>query len=141
VSGLSLFLCVYFPKSYFLGKIENRNMSYIVRKIKNSDPRNITCGTMRNLTNSEDFQGMDFCHVIISDKTKEHYHKKLTEVYYVLKGSIAVEIDGKIENLEQDSLIMIFPNTNHKALKTSEEDAEILVICCPPWSKEDEILI
>lgn len=114
---------------------------HIVRKVKDSNPREITCGIMRDLTNSEDFNGMDFVHVTISDSTKRHYHKKLTEVYYVLKGSIDVELDGKTKHLDKGSLIMIFPNTEHKAWKTSKEDAEILVACCPPWREEDEILI
>ena len=114
---------------------------HIVRKVKDSDPKEITCGLMRDLTNAKDFKSMDFVHITISDSTKKHYHKKLTEVYYVLKGSIDVEIDGKTEHLEKDSLIMIFPNTQHKAWKTSKEDAEILVVCSPPWSEEDEILV
>lgn len=96
---------------------------------------------MRNLTNSKDFDGIDFIQVTIKDSTKKHYHKKLTEVYYVLKGSIEMEIDDKIEQLDQSSLIMIYPNTKHKARKISEQDAEILVACCPPWSEEDEILV
>lgn len=96
---------------------------------------------MRKLTTFEDFKGMDFVYVTITDKTKKHYHKKLTECYFVLKGSVAIKIDGKIENLEEGSLIMIYPNTNHEAWKTSKEDAEILVACCPPWSEEDEILV
>jgi len=115
-------------------------MTYIIRKVKNANSTQITCGTMRKLTNVEDFSGMDIVHVTITDKTKEHYHKKLTECYYVLKGEIAVQIDGKIENLEQGSLIMIYPNTKHKARRTSRENAEILVVCCPPWTEEDEIL-
>ncbi len=116
-------------------------MAYIVRKVKDSNPAEITCGMMRKLTFPEDFKDLDIVHVTIKDETKEHYHKKLTECYYVLKGSIAVEIDGKTEKLEKGSLIMIYPNTNHKAKRTSEEDAEILVVCCPPWSEEDEILV
>jgi len=116
-------------------------MPYIVRKIKDSSPKNISCGIRRDLTTLKDFKGTDFVHVTITDKTKKHYHKKLTELYYILKGSIAVEIDGKVENLEKGSLIMIYPNTKHKAWKTSKEAAEILVACCPPWSEEDEILV
>jgi len=116
-------------------------MPYLIRKVKDADPEQITCGLMRKLTDSEDFKDMDFVHVTIKDSTKRHYHKKLTEVYFVLKGSIDVEIDGKTEHLEKGLMIMIFPNTNHKAWKTSEEDAEILVACCPPWAEEDEILV
>ena len=115
-------------------------MAYIIRKVKEADPAEITCGIMRKLTRPEDFESMDIVHVTVKDETKEHYHKKLTECYYVLRGAIAVEIDGKIENLEQGSLIMIYPNTKHKARKISQENAEILVMCCPPWSEEDEIL-
>jgi mannose-6-phosphate isomerase-like protein (cupin superfamily) len=58
-----------------------------------------------------------------------------------LKGSIVIEIDGKSEKMVEGSLIMIYPNTNHKAWKTSKENAEILVVCCPSWSKDDEILV
>ena len=114
---------------------------YIVRKASDSQPQDITCGVMRKLTSPEDFQGMDLVYVTVKDATKKHYHKKLTEVYFVIKGSIRIEIDGKEENLDTGSMIMIFPNTSHQAWKTSEEDAEILVVCCPPWSEEDEIFI
>ena len=116
-------------------------MSYIVKKIQESNTKKITCGIMRNLTTADDFDGMDFTHVTVTDKTKEHYHKELTECYYVLKGSIDVNIDGRVESLNQGALIMIYPNTNHQAWKTSKEDAEILVVCCPPWSEKDEILV
>lgn len=113
---------------------------HIVRDVKASDKNKITCGIMRKLTDSNDFSGMDFVHVTIKDSTKQHYHKKITEAYYVLKGSIDVVIDGKTERLAKGQMIMIFPKTKHKATKTSKEDAEILVVCCPPWSEEDEIL-
>jgi mannose-6-phosphate isomerase-like protein (cupin superfamily) len=113
---------------------------HIVRDVNASEKKNITCGIMRKLTGSKDFSGMDFVHVTIRDSTKQHYHKKLTEVYYVLKGSINITVDGKTERLKPGQMIMIFPKTKHKATKTSKEDAEILVVCCPPWSEEDEIL-
>ena len=116
-------------------------MPHLVRKISDSKPKDITCGVLRYLAEKEDFQDMDFAHVTIVNKTKKHYHKKLTEVYYVLKGKIAVEIDGQTENLETGSMIMIYPNTNHQARKVSEEPAEILVVCSPPWGEEDEILV
>lgn len=116
-------------------------MPYIIRKLKDLKPREISCGQMRDLTTSKDFEGADVVHVTIDESTKEHYHKKLTEFYYVIKGSIAVEIDGKTKNLNEGSIIMISPNTKHKAWKTSEKAAEILVVCCPPWTEEDEVLV
>ena len=116
-------------------------MPHIVRKLKDASPAEITCGMMRKLTDTKDFHGMDIVHVTIKNSTKKHYHKKLTEVYYVLKGAIDIELDGKVEHLKKGEMVMIFPNTNHKAWKKSKSDAEILVICCPPWAEEDEILV
>jgi len=116
-------------------------MPHLVRNIKEAEPKQITCGIMRKLTDEKDFKDMDIVHVTVKNSTKKHYHRKLTEVYYVLKGSIDMEIDGKIKNLKKGHMIMIFPGTNHKAWKTSKYDAELLVICCPPWTEEDEILV
>ena len=116
-------------------------MAHIVRRVKDATPREITCGIMRDLTNSKDSKAFDFVHVTITDSTKKHYHKKLTEVYFVLKGAINVEVDDKVEHLEKGEMIMIYPHTNHKAWKTSKEDAEILVACSPPWAEEDEVLV
>lgn len=116
-------------------------MAYIIKKVEDSEPTEITCGVLRNLTVAKDCKNMDFAHVTITDSTKKHHHNNLTEVYYVLKGAIYVEIDGKVEHLEKNSMIMIYPNTDHKAWKTSSEDAEILVVCSPPWEEDNEILV
>ena len=116
-------------------------MAHLVRKVKDTSPFDITCGTARKLTDATDSKDFDFVHVTITSPTKKHYHKKLTEVYFVLKGAIEVEADSKVETLQKGDMIMIFPNTNHKAWKKSEENAEILVACCPPWAEEDEILV
>jgi mannose-6-phosphate isomerase-like protein (cupin superfamily) len=115
-------------------------MPHLVRKIKSANPKEITCGVMRSLIEKES-PAVSIIHVTIRDVTKKHYHKKLTEFYYVLKGSIDMELDDTVEHLDKDSLIMISPNTNHKSWKTSSGDAEVLVICCPPWSEKDEILV
>lgn len=115
-------------------------MAHIVRKVKAAKPREITCGLMRDLT-IDDCKDMNIAHVTITDTTKKHYHKELTEVYFVLNGAIDVQLDGKVEHLKKGEMIMIFPNTNHEAWKTSKENAEILVICSPPWVEQDEIMV
>ena len=115
-------------------------MPHIVRKVQDANPEQITCGLMRKLTGITDSKSMDFAHVTIRAPTKRHFHKKLTEVYFVLKGAINVDLDGKTEHLKRGQMVMILPNTKHKAWKTTKTDAEILVVCSPPWSEEDEIL-
>jgi mannose-6-phosphate isomerase-like protein (cupin superfamily) len=97
-------------------------------------PKQITCGIMRELTKTDK---LDISHVTITKSTKKHYHKKLTEFYYVLKGKLDVETDGIVEHLEPGQIIMISPGTEHEA----HGNAEVLVICTPPWAEEDEVLV
>ena len=116
-------------------------MSYIIKKTGEAELQNTTCGVMRSLIKKGDSKDFDFAHFVIKGETKGHYHNKLTETYYILKGCLAVEIGGKIEKLKKGSLIMIYPKTKHKAWKVGEEDVEMIVVCSPPWAEEDEILV
>jgi len=55
----------------------------------------------------------------IVDKSAPHYHKKSTEVYEVIKGTLTVYKDGKDFNLKEKDKITIEPNVVHmqKAMK------------------------
>jgi mannose-6-phosphate isomerase-like protein (cupin superfamily) len=115
-------------------------MSHKIIKKGEPSSQKITCGIMRELISSKDFSEMNIVRVEINDSTKRHYHKKLTEFYFVLTGSVDVDIDGEVRHLEEGDIIMISPNTEHEAWKTSEK-AELLVIACPPWVEEDELQV
>ena len=54
-------------------------MAHIVRKVKDANPREITCGIMRDLTTDKDSKGFDFVYVTIIDSTKEHYEGSWSE--------------------------------------------------------------
>ena len=114
-------------------------MPHVVTRKGDTSPEKITCGIMRGLVKSKDFDKLDIAHIKITKTTKKHYHNKLTEFYYILKGILNVNIDGNIENLKEGDIIMISPGTIHEA--HSKQGAEILVICSPQWTEEDEILV
>jgi len=116
-------------------------MPYLIKKLEEAESQNTTCGVMRGLIKESDSKNFDFAHFVITGETKEHYHNNLTEVYYILKGCLAVEIEGNVEKLTEGSLMMIYPRTKHKAWKVGEEDVEMIVVCSPPWTKEDEVLV
>lgn len=92
---------------------------------------------MYALIKENEFKDVDFAFIEVRGGTKKHYHKKLTEFYYVIGGSLEVELDGVREKLEKGSIIQIMPHTNHKAYG----NADLLVICSPPWREEDEIVV
>jgi mannose-6-phosphate isomerase-like protein (cupin superfamily) len=100
-------------------------------------PVEITCGIMRKIIGKEDCGKVDFADIEVLKETKRHYHKRLTEFYYVLSGALKVELDGKMHEAKQGELVMITPGTKHKAWGK----AHLLVVCCPPWEEKDEIVV
>jgi len=116
-------------------------MPYLIKKLEEVKLQDTTCGVMRGFIKESDSKDFDFAHFVITGETKEHYHNKLTEVYYILKGCLAVEIGDKVEKLTEGSLMMIHPGTKHKAWKVGEKDVEMIVVCSSPWAEEDEVLV
>jgi len=65
-----------------------------------------------------------------------HYHRKTREYYIVLRGEGKLILEEEELPLKEGDLVYIEPMKKHKA-KTEKGKLEILVISCPPWSKED----
>ena len=112
-------------------------MSYIIRRLKDIEKKERQCGLAQELTTSADFKNADITFFTIKEETKKHYHKTLTEFYYILDGTLDVEFDDKKEHCEPGTLIMIKPNTKHKAYG----NAHIIVICSPAFDPKDEIVV
>lgn len=115
-------------------------MSYLIRKTSDIKEKEIICGLIKELTTKEDFGNANISYVQITGETKKHYHTKMTEFYYVLAGRIKMELDDNREECEKGSLIVIYPNTRHKAKKLSER-ADVLVVCSPAFDQADEFVV
>jgi mannose-6-phosphate isomerase-like protein (cupin superfamily) len=96
---------------------------------------------MRKLISASDFPNLDIALVAITGRTKKHFHRIATEFYYVISGSIRIEVDGTTKDLLPGSLLMIRPNTAHQAVRKSKGVAQVLVISSPPWQANDEIFV
>ncbi|MFH1899031.1 MAG: cupin domain-containing protein [Patescibacteria group bacterium] len=75
--------------------------------------------------------------------TGRHYHKKTTEVYYLLSGEIVVEVKEKNKKekkvkLEAGDVLVLQPYDIHKIIKASDKN-QMIVTCVPDWQEEDEI--
>lgn len=113
---------------------------YLIRKTSDIKEKEIICGLIKELTTKEDFGNANVSYVQITGETKRHYHTKMTEFYYVLSGRMEMELDDSIEECEKGSLIMICPNTRHKAKKLSDK-TNVLVICSPAFDPKDEFVV
>jgi len=111
---------------------------YIVRRVlEDVLPVSCPCGqSIRAITGRDN--DLASIHVVtISKDSKLHYHKKLTEFYYVLEGEGELQLNDDVVKLEPHTLVMIKPLTKHVA----RGNLRILNIVIPPFDEEDEFVV
>ena len=72
--------------------------------------------------------------VVIQEDAKVHYHKKTTEIYYVLNGTGQIELDGDLIDIGPGVSVLIRPGCRHRAIG----EMEILNIPIPAFDPEAE---
>ncbi|HEY1206905.1 MAG: cupin domain-containing protein [Bryobacteraceae bacterium] len=67
-----------------------------------------------------------------------HYHRSATQFFYVLHGTLSIEVDEREQELSPGQGILIPAGQAHPVLNRSEEAAEFLVVSNPP-SQDDRV--
>jgi mannose-6-phosphate isomerase-like protein (cupin superfamily) len=72
----------------------------------------------------------------ISTDAKLHYHKRLTEVYYVLEcePDARLELDGALVPVRSGSCVLIRPGVRHRAVGRMN----VLIFVVPRFDPQDE---
>lgn len=92
------------------------------------------CGTAKRAF-TDDPDGRASFHVTtISADSKVHYHKKLTEIYYVLEGEGHMELDGRRVDLKPGTAVMIKPGCRHRAVGR----LTVAIVAMPVFDPADE---
>ena len=94
-----------------------------------------TCGTRCRLISRED-KGTGvaaWAHAVDIDGAREHYHKRGTEIYYVLEGQGAIRLDGVAHPIRKGTLVHIPPGVVHGAVGRMR----ILVLGIPDIDDDD----
>jgi mannose-6-phosphate isomerase-like protein (cupin superfamily) len=74
-------------------------------------------------------------HVVdISVDAKTHYHKRLTEIYYILEGTGEMELDGERHAVRPGDAILIKPGCRHRAIGK----LKVLNVPIPAFDPHDE---
>ncbi|MEM7383460.1 MAG: cupin domain-containing protein [Verrucomicrobiota bacterium] len=74
-------------------------------------------------------------HVVeIKKDSRVHFHKKMTEIYFILEGEGYLELDGEKIPVQPRTTAMIRPGCRHRAVG----DLKILNIPVPAFDPEDE---
>lgn len=93
------------------------------------------CGWRDRLISGEDasLSPAAWAHAVDIDRAKLHYHKRSTELYYVLDGSGTVSLDGVEHPVQRGSMVHIPPGVAHGACGRMR----VLVIGVPDIAEDD----
>jgi mannose-6-phosphate isomerase-like protein (cupin superfamily) len=69
--------------------------------------------------------------------TERHYHRATEEIYFVVKGSGEMEVDGRTQRIRPGDAVLIPPGAWHTLLNDGTSELRILCCCVPPYSHED----
>jgi quercetin dioxygenase-like cupin family protein len=105
----------------------------IVRHEGEAPREKSTCGFRDLLISRQDDHVAAWVHAVDIDGAKAHYHKRGTELYYVLEGEGDVLLDGDPHPVRKGSLVHIPPGVVHGA----RGRMRILVVGIPDISDED----
>src|SRR6185436_6515493 len=74
------------------------------------------CGQSRRAF-IDDADGVASLHVTeITVDARTHYHKRITEIYYILEGDGQIELDGERHAVQPGDAILIKPGCRHRAI-------------------------
>lgn len=94
------------------------------------------CGSAKRAFQTES-DGVASMHIVeIKEDSELHYHKRMTEFYFVLEGQGKIELDGQLFDIGPGSAVMIKPLCRHRAIG----QLKILNVPVPAFDPEDEWL-
>ena len=107
---------------------------YEIVDIASLDPVTCPCGSTRRAF-ADDPGKIASIHLVEIKKDSEvHYHKRLTETYYILEGEGVMELDGRRVPVKSGATIRIRPGCRHRAVGK----LRILNMVVPAFDPHDE---
>jgi mannose-6-phosphate isomerase-like protein (cupin superfamily) len=92
------------------------------------------CGETRRAF-LDDPEGVASLHIVeITTDAVVHYHRRLTEIYYILEGEGEMELDGERHAVRPGDAILIKPLCRHRAIG----QLRVLNIPIPAFDPGDE---
>ena len=71
------------------------------------------------------------------EATQRHYHRATEEIYFVLKGSGRMEVDGETRMVRPGDAVLIPAGAWHTLENNGTSELRILCCCAPPYSDAD----
>ncbi len=107
---------------------------YTLVQMADIAPTPCPCGQARRAFTDEPEQTASLHITEIKTDSQVHYHKKMTEFYYILEGTGNMELDGQRVPIKPGSAIMIRPGCRHRAVGR----LKVLIVPVPAFDPKDE---
>ena len=111
-----------------------KTRKYSVVNLDDVTPVPCPCGMSRRAFTDDPDKIASLHDVDVSIDAKTHYHKKLTEIYYILEGAGQMELDGELVDVGPGSTVLIKPGCRHRAIGKMR----ILNVPVPAFDPDDE---
>jgi len=105
-----------------------------VAQLDELEPNPCLCGESRRAFAEGRHEAASVHLVDVAEETRPHWHKRLTEIYVVLEGEGAVELDGERVPVRPMTAVLIRPGRRHRAIGR----LKILNLVVPPFDPDDE---
>jgi mannose-6-phosphate isomerase-like protein (cupin superfamily) len=107
---------------------------FAIARLAELPPVDCPCGQARRAF-VDDADSVASLHVVeISADTRTHYHKRITEMYYILEGTGEIELDGERHPVRPGDAILIKPGCRHRAIGR----LRVLNVPVPAFDATDE---
>ena len=108
--------------------------NYVLADFASIPPTPCPCGKSQRAFVTPDNPVASMHVVEISKDSRVHYHKRMTEIYYVLEGEGHFELDGEKHAVNPGSAVLIKPGCRHRAVG----NLKILNVPVPTFDEADE---
>ncbi|QDT68883.1 Cupin domain protein [Planctomycetes bacterium MalM25] len=109
-----------------------------IARLAEIEPVECPCGQSRRAF-VDDPDRIASLHVVeVTRDARTHYHKRLTEIYYVLEGTGRIELDGETSPIGPGDSILIKPGCRHRAIPDADTPLRVINVPVPAFDPDDE---
>lgn len=107
---------------------------YLIEQMDAMSPIQCPCGMTRRAFIDDPAQTASLHLLDVQEDAQVHYHKKITEIYFILEGEGLMELDGEIVPVKPTAAIMIKPGCRHRAIGK----LRVAITAIPAFDSKDE---
>ena len=111
-----------------------------VASLKTVEPYTTKDGSTIRELHRTDAQSLAEATLEPGQATERHYHGAAQEIYFVLKGSGAMEVDGKTRHIRPGEAVLIPAGAWHTLENDGTSELRFLCICAPPYAHDDTFM-